>query len=88
MQQAARPTIKLRGNRLRVQARKLGITSDTALADHLGVARTTVVRMYKGDLTPGENFIAAALTAFPDLRFEDLFQVTGRSRKNGTEAAA
>jgi predicted transcriptional regulator len=83
MQQNNRPAIKLRTDRLRVHARKLGITSETGLAAHLGVARSTVVRVQGGTLAPGENFIAAALLAFPDLKFEDLFRVTGRTNGNG-----
>jgi DNA-binding XRE family transcriptional regulator len=87
MQQSNRPAIKLRTDRLRVHARKLGITSETDIAAHLGVARSTVVRVQNGEVAPGENFIAAALLAFPDLKFEDLFKVTGRVNGNGAVAS-
>jgi lambda repressor-like predicted transcriptional regulator len=46
-----------------------------ALADHIRVHKSTVSRVLNGRTAPGEEFIAATLAAFPDAKFEDLFQV-------------
>ncbi|MDQ3578218.1 MAG: hypothetical protein M3443_11590 [Actinomycetota bacterium] len=46
------------------------------IAASLKVARTTVTRVMAEEILPGNAFIASALTAFPHLRFEDLFELT------------
>lgn len=46
-----------------------------ALASRLGVAESTVYRVVMGRQAPGEIFIANLLRVFPDLDFNDLFEV-------------
>lgn len=75
MQRTDGPTVKLREDRLREHAGRLGIKTDSALAAHLGVSQTTVSRMLSGAIAAGETSIAATLTAFPELSFEELFEV-------------
>jgi hypothetical protein len=69
--------IRLRVEQLRRHAAKDGLASDRAVAERLGVSHTTVMRAISGDIAPGEKLIAATLAAFPDLKFEDLFEVVG-----------
>lgn len=69
--------IRLRAEQLRQHAAKDGLSSDRAVAERLGVSHTTVMRALSGDIAPGEKLIAATLAAFPDLKFEDLFEVVG-----------
>ena len=45
-------------------------------AQFLGVHRTTMERLQTGACLPSDRFIALALTAFPDRRFEDLFELS------------
>ncbi|WP_253671896.1 helix-turn-helix domain-containing protein [Streptoalloteichus tenebrarius] len=49
--------------------------SNTALADRMGIHRTTLQRHLAGVIRPGEDFIGALLLALPKARFEDLFEV-------------
>ncbi|WP_436759417.1 hypothetical protein [Streptosporangium sp. V21-05] len=51
------------------------LSTDDARAAHIGVSRTTVLRIEKGAIQPGREFIAAVLDACPDLKFEDVFEV-------------
>jgi len=53
----------------------VGSVSNTQLADRSGVALSTVSRILRGIQSPGERFIAGLLAAFPDLAFDDLFEV-------------
>jgi hypothetical protein len=68
-------TIRLRAEQFRHHARKRGLKSDSASATYLGLNRSTVLRILNDDMAPGERMIAQALAAFPDLTFEDLFEV-------------
>lgn len=52
-----------------------GIKTDTSRAEAIGVNPATYSRVIRGHTAPGEVFIAGALTAFPELAFEDLFEV-------------
>lgn len=52
-----------------------GLASDAARAAHIGVDRSTYSRVRSGEDLPGYRFIAGCLRAFPDLKFEDLFEV-------------
>ncbi|MDQ0377912.1 transcriptional regulator [Amycolatopsis thermophila] len=69
-------TIKLRPGELDKAIRLKHFPSDYALARAMGVARSTVVRVRAGQIEPGPRFIAGALVAFPELRFEDLFEIS------------
>ena len=50
------------------------------LAARMGVAATTVSRVLSGRHAPGVAFIAGALTAFPGVRFEELFDLVAVRR--------
>jgi len=67
--------IRLRAEQFRQHARRQGLKSDSASAAYLGMNRSTVRRVLNGEITPGERMIAAALAAFPELTFDDLFEV-------------
>lgn len=67
--------IRLRTEQFRRRAKLHGLDTDTALAAHLGVNRSTLFRTVNRDASPGEKFIAQALAGFPETRFEDLFEV-------------
>ena len=75
MQASERPVVRLRSARLRHHAGLLGLETDYALAAHLKVPQSTVMRLMSGESRPGELLIASVLAAFPDLGFEDLFEV-------------
>ncbi|MCD6351172.1 MAG: helix-turn-helix transcriptional regulator [Armatimonadetes bacterium] len=47
----------------------------TALAYHTGLSFPTVTRLLSGDYAVGERVIAALLSVFPELSFDDLFEV-------------
>lgn len=68
-------TIRLREGQLRKFRAMTGLERDTELAARMGVTRQTVHRIVaqRAGLSPG--FIAALLTAFPHLTFDDLFEV-------------
>jgi predicted DNA-binding transcriptional regulator AlpA len=68
--------VSLRTAQFRRYAKAMKLVSDSEIAAHLGLSRTTVFRMLRGDVAPGERIIAAILAAFPDRRFEDLFEIT------------
>lgn len=80
MQRTSGPTVRLRKAAFRRHARRLGLTSDAQVARHLGVSQATILRLFRDDSGPGESLIAAALTAFPGVAFEDIFVVVKRSR--------
>jgi len=67
-------TIRLRTLAFVQAARRGGYTSDYALARAMGVNRSTVTRVVKGDLQPGAGFIAGALIALR-ADFPDLFEI-------------
>jgi transcriptional regulator with XRE-family HTH domain len=67
--------IKLRCWQVRKYMALKGLQTKTALADAMGIDRATVQRVLNGDALPGTIFIAAALDAFPELAFEDLFDL-------------
>lgn len=75
--------LRLRKEQLRLHLERLGVTSDSAIATHLGISQATVLRMFAEEddtrktkpITPGERIIVACLHAFPHLKFEDLFEI-------------
>ncbi|WP_433465742.1 hypothetical protein [Spirillospora sp. CA-128828] len=71
------PRIALRVDEFSQACRAAGLDNSTARAKRLGIRHTTVSRAERGRTDPGVRFIAAALTAFPDRKFEDLFEVIG-----------
>lgn len=87
----ASPLIRLRKDRLRDLADSRGLKNDAALAAHLGVPQSTVMRLLKGSSSPGEKTIAAVLAAFPGIKFEALFEVVGakvKETRSGTPKVA
>ena len=64
---------------LKEAAKRRDWVTDRQLADGLGVTPPTICRLLNASeaerLYPGPKFIAAALTALPELSFEDLFSV-------------
>lgn len=75
MQGKSEAILRLRKDQLWRHARIAGVSNEAGLAKHLGISQSTVLRLLRGDTSPGERVIAAALTAFSDLRFDDLFEV-------------
>jgi predicted DNA-binding transcriptional regulator AlpA len=69
------PTLRIRVAQVRLFGKARGIASDNELAKAVGLERTTIYRLLIGDAAPSERTIAAFLTAFPDRRFEDFFEV-------------
>lgn len=49
--------------------------TDQQLADRMGISAAQVSRVRHGINQVGRDFIVGALRAFPDRRFEDLFDV-------------
>lgn len=70
-----RPTVVLNRAGFDAAMARHGDTSIVAFAARAGISRATVHRVRSGQTVPGEEFIAAALAAFPQARFEDLFTV-------------
>lgn len=71
-----RAVVKLRAEQFRRYAADRGLTTDREIAGHVGLDRTMVFKLLRGKHQPGERVIASLLSAFPDRRFEDFFEVT------------
>lgn len=67
--------VRLRIGQYRKFCRMRGWDSENQQAHALGVSPSTVNRILKGTQKPSSEFIGAALTAFPELEFSDLFEV-------------
>ena len=76
-----RTVVRLRTAQFRRYAEARGLSTDVEIAAHTGLTRTTVFRLLRGDVDPGERIIAAFLTAFPDRHFEDIFEVVPRNEE-------
>jgi len=76
MQPGTQPTVQLRTAQFRRYAKEAhGLSTDSEIAEHTGLTRTTVFRLMKGRIAPGERVIATLLAAFPDRHFEDIFEI-------------
>lgn len=53
--------------------RKEKSLSNQALAAIIGIDKTMLWRIKTGRSSPGQEFIAKFLTAFPNMKFEDIF---------------
>jgi transcriptional regulator with XRE-family HTH domain len=82
-----RPVVKLRTEQFKRYAESQGLNSDREIAAAVGVHRTMVMKLLRGDHQPGERVIASLLAAFPDRRFEDFFEVTDGSDPEPEPAA-
>lgn len=67
--------IRLRVRKLETCWSLMGITTDQAKAELVGVNPATYSRVTRGITAPGERFIAGILAALPQVPFEDLFEV-------------
>lgn len=74
-QSAEGARVKLRVTQFRQYSKRRGLNSALARAQHVGVHHATVGRIEKGTTIPSERFIAQVLTAFPEAKFEDLFEI-------------
>lgn len=63
-----------------------GWTSEGQQARALGVAGSTINRILKGTQRPSGEFIGAALAAFPELEFADLFEVVNDQASDAVPA--
>jgi len=72
---ATRATVRLQTAQFRRYAEARGLSTDVEIAGYTGLARTTVFRLLRGDVDPGERTIPAFLAAFPDRHFEDFFEI-------------
>ena len=68
-------TLRFRADQFRLYAQTRGILTDNAIATAIGLDRSTVWRLLAADTAPGKLTIAAILTAFPDRKFEDFFEI-------------
>lgn len=68
-------TIRLRTRVFVEECMKREWFSASSQARGLGLAVSSIWRILERDTAPGAAFIAAALTAFPDLTFDDLFEL-------------
>ncbi|MCL4368006.1 MAG: helix-turn-helix transcriptional regulator [Actinobacteria bacterium] len=68
-------TLRLRTRQLDKYMRLSGINTKAELARRMGMATSSVTRVLAGQYRPGETFISRLMSAFPDLEFEDLFEV-------------
>ena len=68
------PAIRLRTDVWAAWASSQELTSEAAQARRIGHSQTTLNRILRGEVAPGEKFIAAALAA-TGAKFEDLFEV-------------
>ena len=82
-----RPLVKLRAAQFKRYAADRGLVTDREIAAHVGLDRTMVFRLLRGEHRPGERVIASLLAAFPDRRFEDFFEVTDGSDPEPEPAA-
>lgn len=67
-------TIHIRAEYVDVIMETLDIETDAELATRIGVNRTTLHRALAGNPV-GSQLIAGALTAFPDVTFDDMFSI-------------
>lgn len=70
-----RPTVRLRRKEWDRRMTARGLVTIADIAEHIDMSRATVIRIYTGEVEPGERFIAAALWAEDDAKFEELFEV-------------
>jgi lambda repressor-like predicted transcriptional regulator len=72
------PVIRLRADVWAAWASREDLVSEAAQARRIGHSQTTLNRILRGDVAPGEKFIAAAL-AVTGCKFEHLFEITEAS---------
>lgn len=70
--------IRLRAGAYAEWAAREHLGSEVAQAERIGVAQTTLNRILRGEVIPGEKFIAAIL-ATSNAKFEELFEIVEAS---------
>ena len=68
------PFVRLRMARFDARAAELGLVTDAAKAEYIGVDKATLSRLINGEANPGERFIAACMATL-GVPFEELFEV-------------
>jgi DNA-binding XRE family transcriptional regulator len=68
------PQVRLRVSEFEKHSKARGLSNALARARFIGVHHATVGRIERGERC-GERFIAQVLAAFPDKKFEDLFEI-------------
>ena len=68
-------SIALRSRQFQKFTALKGLRTDTAIAAAIGCDRGNLSRVLSGKQAPGARFIAGCLLAFPEVDFEDLFEV-------------
>jgi transcriptional regulator with XRE-family HTH domain len=71
-------TVRLRLDVFAGWAAREGLTTEGEQAERIGVGRTTLSRVRRGEIAPGEKFIAAVLTA-TEKPFEEFFEIAEAS---------
>lgn len=79
-------TIRLRTGQFRKFALLKGWRTQADMAKALGLAESTVYRVFSGLRAPGPQFIAAVMQALSELDFDDLFEVVDESADPAREA--
>jgi len=72
------PVIRLRDDALVKWAERQGLPSETAVAERIGIGQPTLNRIRRGEVAPGEKFIAAVLSA-TGAKFERFFEIAEAS---------
>lgn len=70
----ATTVIRLRADAFAAWMARLRIGTYAQQAEHIGVDASTLRRVRRGEIVPGEQFIAACLAKY-DGPFEDLFEI-------------
>lgn len=78
MSNATAPAVQLRSDAYAEWMARLKLVTEDQQADYLGVARATIGRARRGEIVPGERFIAACMATY-DGKFEDLFEIVAAS---------
>lgn len=71
-------TVRLRLDAFAGWAAGAGLSTEGEQAERIGVDRTTLSRVRRGEVAPGEKFIAAVLTA-TGAKFEQFFEIAEAS---------
>lgn len=81
MHRNTEPVLRFRAEQFRRHCRPLGLTTAAAQGAHFGLSKWTVTRLLSGDIVPGERVIAHILDGFPELGFDDFFEVVRTAAK-------
>lgn len=70
----AQAAVRLRADAYAEWMTRLKLAGEQPQAGFLGVSRATIGRARRGEITPGETFIAACMSKY-DGTFEELFEI-------------